>query len=107
MSISARVSMRLLMQFVRTVRHTVSAEMLVVSLLILGLLPLIGPTLQQRREQARQFQSRDRLRQIHLSAGNYHDAYQSFPVSPSVKLQPSVPRPMPSPESATDLVSPF
>src|SRR6516162_7649265 len=56
-------------------------ELLVVIAIIAVLIALLLPAVQAAREAARRTQCRNNLKQIALSAHNYHDVNNSFPMS--------------------------
>ncbi len=59
-------------------------ELLVVIAIIAVLVALLLPAVQAAREAARRTQCRNNLKQVALSAHNYHDANESFPLNISV-----------------------
>lgn len=76
-----------------------SPESAVVAILIVVLLVLIAPAVVSRREQARQFQRTDRIKQIGLSLNQYHDTYQRFPAGSNSKKPPAGRQPIEIPIS--------
>lgn len=80
-----------------------SPESAVVAILILVLLVLVAPAVVYKREQARELQRHDRIKQIGLSLNNYHDTFQSFPAGSNSKKPPATRQP----EAQEILISPL
>ena len=101
-----RTLLRLLVQFVvSVVRSRPSAEFVVVTLLILLVCSLAGPSLLRQREQARQLQLKSRFKEIGMHLNTYHETYSSYPSNASTRQQPSIRSQQPEPPP--DLISPL
>jgi type II secretory pathway pseudopilin PulG len=85
------------------VRYRPSAEIIIVTAIVLLLLCLAAPYMLSRRDQARRQQHLDKFRQLGQSLQSYHDTHQRFPSVASPARKPAVsPR-----EQPEELISPL
>lgn len=80
-------------------RHT--AELTVAAVIILLVMLLAAPMVLSQRDQARQRQQEDQLRQLGQALHNYHGTFERFPSSPGRKPAPQ------QSERPAELISPL